>query len=220
MIASVATACGRAIGRYGRLITSARHPEYSLADALDDDPCIWIGWHEFNLITIAAHRAVMKRPVAALALSGLSGQAMRGWLEASDVLAIPLRTKRETGTALRAMRRALRDGYDILIAVDGPSGPRRQVKPGALWLAAVSGAPIRPVAAAARPALRLPRWDRHAVPLPGASIRLAAGEILRLPDNPKNADFAAEVGITLNRLTDEAGSALRSPDVGTLEEVT
>lgn len=220
MITAAATACGRAIGHYGRFIATAHLPEYSWAEAPDEAPCIWIGWHEFNLITIAAHRAVMKRPVAALVLSGLPGQAMKGWLEASDVLPIPLRTDRETGTALRAMRRALRDGFDILIAVDGPDGPRRQVKPGALRLAAVSGAAIHPVGVAAKPALRLPRWDHHSIPLPGAYIRIAVGEILRLPDNPKNLDFAADVAVTLNRLTDEAKSALRLSGVGTLKEVT
>lgn len=220
MIAAAATAWGRAIGRYGRLIVTAKTSEFIWEAPLEKEPCIWIGWHEYNLITIAAHRAVIKRPVAALALSGLSGQAMRGWLKASDVLPIPLRNDREIGTALRAMRHALRDGFDILIAVDGPSGPRRQVKPGALWLAAVSGAIIRPVGAAARPALRLPRWDRHAIPLPGAQIRAIASEALHIPRNPKNPGFAADVAVALNRLTNEAGAALSVPDVGTLKEVT
>ena len=50
------------------------------------------------------------------------------------------------------------------------------LRPGALWLGRLSGKPLIAVGAAARPALRVPRWDHHLVPLPRAHIALVLGE--------------------------------------------
>jgi lysophospholipid acyltransferase (LPLAT)-like uncharacterized protein len=75
--------------------------------------------------------------------------------------------------ALKHVARALREGRRVVIAVDGPRGPARRVRPGALWLARLSGCPIVPAATAARPAVLVPRWDRHVVPLPGARVAFA-----------------------------------------------
>src|SRR5439155_5512878 len=59
---------------------------------------------------------------------------------------------REAGRALVA---AVRRGRDIAVVPDGPRGPRGQLQPGVVTLAALTGAPIVPLAVAARPALRL-----------------------------------------------------------------
>jgi len=81
------------------------------------------------------------------------------------------------------MEAALASGKDVLIAVDGPTGPRHGIAPGALWLARATDVEIRPAGCWASPALRLPRWDRLMVPLPRAHRHCAR----RCPDQ-------AEVG--------------------------
>jgi len=58
------------------------------------------------------------------------------------------------------------------LAVDGSRGPRRRLKRGAVALARAWGRPIVLARVAARPSLRLPTWDRLALPLPFARIRL------------------------------------------------
>ena len=87
------------------------------------------------------------------------------------------------------MEAALGDGRDVLIAVDGPSGPRHKVSPGAMWLSRAKDVQIRPFGASASPAFRLPRWDHLIVPLPHAHICAVLGEpLLAEQDIPETLD--------------------------------
>lgn len=83
--------------------------------------------------------------------------------------------------ALRHMCRVLKKGHTVGIAVDGPRGPRRALRPGALWLARLSGKPVVPMGVAAAPAIHLPRWDRHLLPLPGAGFTVVYGAPIVIP---------------------------------------
>src|SRR5262249_20791808 len=118
------------------------------------------------------------------------------------------------GLALRRMRTGLAKGHDVIIAVDGPSGPRRQVRPGALWLAATAGVPVLPIGCAAAPAFRFPRWDRHLVPLPGASIVPALGRPIATGLEPKPAAAAQFLAKALDDLRDRAAATLASAGAG------
>jgi lysophospholipid acyltransferase (LPLAT)-like uncharacterized protein len=57
------------------------------------------------------------------------------------------------------------------VTVDGSNGPYHVMKPGALFLARKCGKPIVLVRTWAKRNLRLPTWDRMAVPLPFNRIR-------------------------------------------------
>lgn len=202
--ARLAQGWGRLIGRYSlRAIDGARRRVHFTAP-LTPEPCIWVAWHEANLMTIAAHRHRIARPVVAFAPGGLRGAAMRGWLEAVGVTPIPLADEQDAGAALRQVREALDGQHDVLIAVDGPRGPRRQAKAGALWLAAATGAPLVPVGVAAEPVLRLPRWDRHMVPLPGARTMVVVGAPMRSSRNTRRGDGAERLARRLDALMQQA----------------
>src|SRR2546421_133417 len=72
--------------------------------------------------------------------------------------------------AVKAVREMLRcRGTHLVVTPDGPRGPRRQVQPGMIWLAARTGLPIVPVAFAYSRAWRLMSWDRMALPCPFSS---------------------------------------------------
>ena len=87
------------------------------------------------------------------------------------------------GSSTHTGARALRDYYQALmqeeispaITPDGPRGPPRRFKPGALLLAQLSQRPIVPMAYAASWALKI-KWDRFVIPLPGARIAIVVGE--------------------------------------------
>ena len=68
------------------------------------------------------------------------------------------------------------------VAVDGSHGPRRALKAGGLALARAVRKPIVLARIATRPALRLPTWDRIALPLPWSRIRLELRGPYTLPD--------------------------------------
>lgn len=85
--------------------------------------------------------------------------------------------------------RAMRDFYEAMtqrgvspaITPDGPTGPRRQCKPGAVLLSQLAGRPIVPMSFASRRAWRLKTWDRFVLPAPFTRSVLAIGEPIQVP---------------------------------------
>jgi lysophospholipid acyltransferase (LPLAT)-like uncharacterized protein len=75
----------------------------------------------------------------------------------------------------KAVTNWLSGGSDrkLVVAVDGPLGPRRVVKKGALHFAATSGVPVRAVTFSAVGMHRLPTWDSRCVPEPGVRITMS-----------------------------------------------
>lgn len=73
----------------------------------------------------------------------------------------------------RQFSRAVAAGAVGIVAVDGPRGPLRRVKPGVLHLSEAAGADLVAAVTAAAPGIVLPSWDRAHLPLPGARVRVA-----------------------------------------------
>ena len=84
--------------------------------------------------------------------------------------------------ALDAMIDAVRDeGVSAGVIVDGPRGPARVAKAGAVVLARATGLPVVPGTWWARPAVRFGSWDRTIVPLPFARVVFAFEESFTVP---------------------------------------
>jgi len=209
LIASAAASAGRLVAAYSRAVVKPASTEIIAEAPLPRAPSVWISWHEGNLIALALHRQVVAdRNAAAFVPPGVSGAAMSGWLTGLNVTPILLAADARRGLALRQMEAALASGNDVLIAVDGPRGPRHRIAPGAMWLARAMDVEIRPVGCAAWPALRLPRWDRLILPLPGARIVMVTGAPLSFRSPRRRSEEAtAYVAATLRRLTALAGEA-------------
>ena len=79
-------------------------------------------------------------------------------------------------SAVRLLLRRVREGFDLAITPDGPKGPVRVAKPGAVQVAALAGIPIIPVAMAPTRRKLLASWDRFVVPLPGSTVHFVYGE--------------------------------------------
>lgn len=62
------------------------------------------------------------------------------------------------------------------ITVDGPMGPRHEVKDGAFLLAQKAHAKIVPVRLDIKKSLKLPSWDKFQVPLPFSSVDVIFGD--------------------------------------------
>lgn len=126
---------------------------------------------------------------------------MNGMIEGLEggVVALPPESARaEAGRLAREMGGYGRAGWSLALACDGPLGPYRVAKPGALLLARESGLPIVPWAIVASPSVRLRRrWDRQVVPLPFARLRVIEGTHLRIADGealkPRLAELQAEL---------------------------
>jgi lysophospholipid acyltransferase (LPLAT)-like uncharacterized protein len=80
--------------------------------------------------------------------------------------------------ALDGVVAALGEGYSTAVAVDGPGGPPRQAKRGALDMALRSGLPIVAISFRYGRALRIGGWDRKWCPQPGSRIVVRESEPL------------------------------------------
>ena len=150
-----------------------------------DDQVVIAFWHEFNLSCFLV--AVARRhhlPHASFSTRGFRGVVISNLLRRSGadvrILTLPEEGDRSGARdfALR-LARLSRARYSLVVTPDGPFGPARVAKPGALIVARESGLPIQPWAVSVRPALRLTRrWDRQLIPLPFSRVHVFAGERL------------------------------------------
>ncbi len=100
-------------------------------------------------------------------LERIGGAAVRGSATRSGV------------KALKGLYRAMtRDGGSPVVLPDGPRGPSRQCKEGAVLLSQMAKAPIVPIAIDARPAWRLLTWDRLLVPPPFSRVSIVIGQTI------------------------------------------
>jgi lysophospholipid acyltransferase (LPLAT)-like uncharacterized protein len=179
------------LGRIGRHPT----PEAVVYAALHGDQIVLVGSHEDGVVTLVSHSADGES--ASRVLAAFGHQAVRG------------SSSRGSVAGFLSLRRRLRSGASVLITVDGPRGPRGSVAPGVAALAAATGAPLVPVVAACRPALRLRSWDAMQIPLPFARILVLYGRVID-PAGPR-AGVVDRVGRSLARLRGRAHRLLGAP---------
>jgi len=115
--------------------------------------------------------------------------------------------------AMKEMARKMKQGTDAVIAVDGPRGPYRDVKPGVLLLAKLTGSPIIPVAAAASSYWQIRSWDKYIIPKPGARTLTVFGEPIFVPravSDEALGQARVELGQTLDALQTQVDEAVIS----------
>ena len=99
-------------------------------------------------------------------------------------------SSRNAATALLGMRRALAEGWTVAFTLDGPRGPRHQVKPGPVALGRSTGLPLVAFHVSVDKAVVLNSWDRMVIPLPFARVLVRVGKLISVPLNCPNQDFA------------------------------
>ena len=127
---------GRMIAGYGNSVTKNARILWEGRENIPSTSTIWFTFHDTNLVALALHDRVSPRRVQAFVPPGLVGMGMRGWFDGVgfEFLPLPAEGMGNPTFALKAMARGLSDNRDVVIAVDGPHGPARRVKPGAFWL--------------------------------------------------------------------------------------
>jgi lysophospholipid acyltransferase (LPLAT)-like uncharacterized protein len=113
-------------------------------------------------------------------------------------------SSRGGAAALRTLAAAVRAGEDVAVVPDGPRGPREQLQAGLVVLAATTGAPVVPLAFAARPARRLASWDRFLVPWPFARAAVVFGKATTVPRDADRETARAELERALREVTETA----------------
>jgi lysophospholipid acyltransferase (LPLAT)-like uncharacterized protein len=114
--------------------------------------------------------------------------------------------------ALLQLKRDMERGLPAGFAVDGSRGPARQVKPGVVWLARLTGHPVVPFHTEARRYWSLRSWDRTQIPKPFTTVALAIGapiEVAASADDRQLDEKRLEVERSLTRLEQRAAELLR-----------
>ncbi|HHO59469.1 MAG TPA: DUF374 domain-containing protein [Thiotrichales bacterium] len=92
--------------------------------------------------------------------------------------------------ALREMYQVVaRDGVSPVTTSDGPTGPIFKFKPGAAMLSRMTGAPMVPLACAAKSAWYLGSWDRFMIPKPFTKVVVAVGEPVTVDASVSSKDL-------------------------------
>lgn len=121
-------------------------------------------------------------------------------------------SRRGAVSLLREVVRLARSGRQTIIPVDGPVGPARIAKAGAVQAARLAGVPLFTAGIAAHPCVRFRSWDRLVLPLPFAQVVCIYGEPLKVPAKASGAEIEAlraELQRRLEALTGAAESAAR-----------
>lgn len=186
--------------------------------SVTSDQVILTFWHEYNLamyVVAAARRGT--QPHASFTTDTPRGTVIATIFESlarhpGQVVLLPLPEERDREAARQLARRLGdlgRSGFSLVVTPDGPWGPYRVAKPGALLVARQSGLPILPLAVRARPAIRLRgRWDRQLLPLPFSRLILVAGDVLRVADDQPLRPQVPALQERLDRVTAAAEGRL------------
>lgn len=169
-------------------------------------PYVLVCWHEALLPVMWHHR---RRGIAAVISEARDG----GYLAAfADILGYGVIRGSSTRSGHRALLgaiRALRRGIPVGITPDGPLGPPRVVKPGAVSAAQQGRAVVLPVHAVARPTWRARSWDRFLVPRVFSRVRVAYGTAFEVGAGPSALETAVSRCV---RELEEAARMAQWPD--------
>lgn len=139
-------------------------------------------WHE-NLL-IAAYLLSKVRQYTIISQSN-DGEYIARIVERMGLRVIRGSSSRGAVAAVRKLIRAAASGERVHIGMtcDGPRGPRRQLKSGAVFVAAKAGMILMPIGIAYDRPWRANSWDRFALPRPFSRVMLVGGEPIHLPEN-------------------------------------
>lgn len=167
-------------------------------------PILFALWHGRMLLSILQHR---RQGIVTMASRSTDGEVIAGWLTRNGYVAARGSTTRGGGEALREMIRHMRSGRSAALTVDGPKGPPRQVQPGIVELARLTGGWILPITSSCSRPRFLASWDRYLVPMPFSRGVVAYGEPFPIAAELSDAEAAGRIAQALDRATVEADAA-------------
>lgn len=146
----------------------------------DAQPFIGVGWHRWAAMMIELWwREQSGLPVFWLNLMeprmGPTHELCARWAGVEMVLTDGGFDSRASADLIADMLRA-RECHSTAVMPDGPSGPPRTFRKGALYMALRSGCPLVPLHFSSSGTLKMGTWDRKEIRVPGSRVRVALGD--------------------------------------------
>jgi lysophospholipid acyltransferase (LPLAT)-like uncharacterized protein len=162
------------------------------------EPHLFVFWHEFTVLMTP-----FKTNVHVLASLHADGELMTRICKHLKLSVIRGSTTRGGSKALLGLIRRT-GGSHVVLTPDGPVGPRRRLKAGAVALAGMTGMPIVPIGMACPAGWRARSWDRMIIPRPWATGYYVAGPTIRVPaglDRSGTNRYCREVEAAMESVT-------------------
>jgi len=138
-----------------------------------DEPVIYTLWHGRMFIPMYCFAGL---GAYVLVSEHRDGDIITAALESAGYRTVRGSTTRGGVKALAGLIRLVKHNGHVGFTPDGPRGPRWRFQPGAVYVAAKTGAPLVPVAGSARRAYYFKSWDRFQLPLPFSGGIVIVGE--------------------------------------------
>jgi lysophospholipid acyltransferase (LPLAT)-like uncharacterized protein len=146
---------------------------------------IYTFWHEHILLSTYFWR---RRRIVVMTSQSFDGEYIARFIQRFGYGAARGSSTRGAVSALVEMIKLMRAGCPAAFTIDGPKGPRRVAKMGAVLLAKKTGCPILPFAITPAQAYVAPSWDRLQIPFPFTRVRVRiASPIYVAPDADDDA---------------------------------
>lgn len=208
---------GRFLAAYAKLIARTARVRVSGGQHLDqalaaDKPLLFAVWHGQThlLYPLIRGRIDLKRMVL-MVVDDERQHVLARFARSIDVEPFPIGASDQSIAGARNLLelvRLLREGRYSYITPDGPDGPARVAKPGVAFLAARAGALVIPIGSHSPGAYHLRRWDRYALPIPGAPIQVAVEPALALERRGDSQAFLQELTARLTAALHRAESGV------------
>ena len=134
---------------------------------------IYAFWHEH---IFAGTYFFRNRGIVVITSQSLDGEYIARFTQRFGYGSVRGSSTRGGVGALVEMIRLMRRGLPMAFTLDGPRGPRREAKPGAVLLAKKTGNPIVPFVVKCESCWTLNSWDKLEIPKPFTRVKILVSE--------------------------------------------
>ena len=167
---------------------------------------LWHGRH-FLLVDQYRRQYSERKKMCVMASKSKDGELLARILQKFDFRVVRGSSSRGAVSGLINLIDVMREGYDTIIAVDGPRGPREIVKSGVVLLAQKTGYPIIPLSASAKHSWTIQSWDRYQIPKPFSSGVVTIGEPIYVSPHANKSELEQKrllLEVRLKEITQQA----------------
>lgn len=168
-----------------------------------DKPVIIMLWHERLFVSPLIARNYFHRPITALISTSRDGGWLVAFFKTMGLHAVRGSSSKRGASALIELTRNVKDGRNAGVTPDGPKGPRRVCKPGAVALAKLTRSSFLLLGIHFHHAIKLKSWDQFSIPLPFSKVDIHFESVAC----PQREDNDEQVALRIeNRLNEISGS--------------
>ena len=184
------------------------HPEVATEQA-----AVYCFWHRTHFAPIMFVGRKIINKSAGLISPSKDGEILATWMKHLGYDVIRGSSSRKAISGVVKLMQAVRNGYSVGIALDGPKGPIYEAKAGASFIGAKTGVPLIPLGAAYSKCYEFERsWDKFQIPLPFAKVGIYLGQPLYVNSGDDMDAINQQLKHIVNTAQHEASLLLNLPN--------